>query len=93
MLRRSNGSAAMVARWDALLLAATVLGGSMAIENSHRVDTGAPDEDLTAAPACIDAQIAPRSGLRRDLGIDDGTSPGTDEDGARALAPDSCARE
>ena len=36
----------MLARWDALLIiAVAVAGGSMLIENSHRLDTGAPDED------------------------------------------------
>ena len=38
----------MIARLDALVVAMSVLGGSMLIENSHRVDTGAPDEGLVA---------------------------------------------
>ena len=42
----------MVARWDALLLAGVLAGGSMLIENSHRLDTGAPDEEIVAASTC-----------------------------------------
>ncbi len=41
----------MIARWDALLLAAILSGGSMLIENSHRVDTGATDDALASLPA------------------------------------------
>ena len=39
----------MLIRWDTLLIAAAVAGGSMLIENSHRVDTGAPDDEVVAA--------------------------------------------
>ncbi len=49
----------MVARWDAILLATAVAGGSMLIENSHRLDTGAPDEEVVATRAC-DTLIAAR---------------------------------
>jgi hypothetical protein len=42
----------MFARWDAILLAATLAGGSMLIENSHRLDTGAPDEEVVATSTC-----------------------------------------
>jgi hypothetical protein len=52
MLRRSNGRFHMVARWDVLLLAGVLAGGSMLIENSHRLDTGAPDEEIVAASTC-----------------------------------------
>jgi hypothetical protein len=37
--------------WDMLLVAAAVACGSMLIERSHRVDTGAPDEAIASAPA------------------------------------------
>jgi hypothetical protein len=40
----------MIARLDALVIALSVAGGSMLIENNHRLDTGAPDEGLVAAP-------------------------------------------
>jgi hypothetical protein len=53
---------AMVVRWDALLLAAVVAGGSMLIENSHRLDTGAPDEEVVASSTCGDDQVATRYG-------------------------------
>ena len=49
----------MVARWGAILLATAVAGGSMLIENSHRLDTGAPDEEIVAASTC-DTVIAAR---------------------------------
>jgi hypothetical protein len=53
MLRRSKRmESAMAARWDAILLATAVAGGSMLIENSHRLDTGAPDEEVVATRAC-----------------------------------------
>ena len=53
MLRRSKWTIPpMVARWDALLLAGVLAGGSMVIENSHRLDTGAPDEEIVAASTC-----------------------------------------
>jgi hypothetical protein len=42
----------MVARWDVILLATAVAGGSMLIENSHRLDTGAPDEEVVGVSAC-----------------------------------------
>jgi hypothetical protein len=57
--------AAMVVRWDALLLAATMAGGSMLIENSHRLDTGAPDEEVMASSTCRDDQVAARYGWNR----------------------------
>ena len=49
----------MVARWNALLLAGALAGGWMLIENSHRLDTGAPDEAVIAASTC-DAVAAER---------------------------------
>jgi len=49
----------MAVRWDAILLATAVAGGSMLIENSHRLDTGAPDEEIVAMSAC-DTVIAAR---------------------------------
>jgi hypothetical protein len=52
MLRRSKWTIPMVARWDALLLAGVLVGGSMVIEHSHRLDTGAPDEEIVAASTC-----------------------------------------
>lgn len=45
----------MIARWDVLLVAAVLSGGSMMIENSHRVDTGLADDPAAAAlPACAE---------------------------------------
>ncbi len=49
----------MAARWDVILLATAVAGGSMLIENSHRLDTGAPDEEAVATSTC-DAAVAAR---------------------------------
>ncbi len=48
----------MAVRWDAILLATAVAGGSMLIENSHRLDTGAPDEEAIAASTCT--AVGPR---------------------------------
>jgi len=60
----------MFPKWDAVVLAATLLGGSVMIESSHRVDTGAPDDDVVAAApatACDDAyQI---SGMQRETAV------------------------
>jgi len=56
MLRRTNKVIpAMIARWDVLVLAAVLSGGSMMIENSHRVDTGLADDAAAALPACTEA--------------------------------------
>jgi hypothetical protein len=49
---QQEDDSAMPARWDAILLATAVAGGSMLIENSHRLDTGAPDEEVVAISAC-----------------------------------------
>jgi hypothetical protein len=81
----------MLARWDALLLAATVAGGSMLIENSHRLDTGAPDDDVVAIheATCANAQ---RLSMRHRLALDDdGESGQIDE--ATADAPSECSDE
>jgi hypothetical protein len=60
----------MLIKWDTLLVAVAVVGGSVLIENSHRIDTGRPDDDVTAtAPAaCADTEIAVRivSGSQED---------------------------
>ncbi len=42
----------MIARWDVLLVAAALAGGSMLIESSHRLDTGAPDDEVAGASTC-----------------------------------------
>jgi len=47
-LQQPDG-AAMAARWDVILLATAIAGGSMLIESSHRLDTGAPDEEVAAS--------------------------------------------
>jgi hypothetical protein len=39
----------MVGRLDALALALALLAGTMAVEDSHRLDAGAPDDGLVAA--------------------------------------------
>ena len=57
----------MFPKWDAVVLAATLLGGSVLIESSHRVDTGAPDDEIAVASstACEDAEAYQMSGMRR----------------------------
>ena len=42
----------MVFKWDVLLLAGVLAGGWTLLEHSHRLDTGAPDEDIVAASTC-----------------------------------------
>ena len=66
MLRRSNGEIPVFPKWDVVVLAATLLGGSMVIESSHRVDTGAPDDAIATTPAnaCDDAHAYQLSGVR-----------------------------
>jgi hypothetical protein len=73
----------MVARWDAILLATAVAGGSMLIENSHRLDTGAPDEEVVAMSAC-DTVIAVRIWKQAE-------DAGNDTDAAQA--PSGCLSE
>jgi hypothetical protein len=89
MLRRSKWTIPkMVARWDVLLLAGVLAGGWTLIEHSHRLDTGAPDEEIVAASTCNAA--GPGHYDWKPL-----TRP-TDEDGdvaASAEAPSDCASE
>jgi hypothetical protein len=62
----------MIARWDVLLLAAAVAGGSMLIENSRRLDTGAPNEEAEASvSACQTAVMAYRADRRDGSTFDD----------------------
>jgi len=85
MLRRSKWTIPMVARWNVLLLAGVLAGGSMLIENSHRLDTGAPDEEIVAASAC-DGAAAERYAWKPF------TLPTSDDgdDTASAQAPTGC---
>jgi hypothetical protein len=79
---------AMVARWDVLLLAGVLAGGSMLIETSHRLDTGAPDAEVVAVSTC-DAAVAERydwKPLTRPTGDD------ADET-VSAQAPSGCTPE
>jgi hypothetical protein len=90
MLRRSKWTILpMVARWDALLVAAAVAGGSMLIENSHRLDTGAPDEEVVAISTCSDTLAGDRDAWKPL------TLPTGDEsyDADAPQAPSACASE
>jgi hypothetical protein len=61
----------MLARLDALVVVLSVAGGSMLIENSHRVDTGAPDEGLVAAaPALCRDEPAGRYDLNGQMALE-----------------------
>ena len=76
----------MLARLDVLVVALSVAGGSMLIENSHRLDTGAPDEEIVAASTCdpVGADQYDWKPLTRP----------TDDDGdAAASAPSGCASD
>jgi hypothetical protein len=74
----------MLIKWDTLLIAVAVVGGSVLIENSHRIDTGSPDDEVTAtAPAaCTDTRVAVTT-ASGDQAADDGAQ--TAQDAASAL--------
>jgi hypothetical protein len=74
----------MLIRWDTLLIAVAVVGGSVLIENGHRIDTGSPDDEVTAtAPAaCTDTRVAVTT-ASGDQAADDGAQ--TAQDAASAL--------
>ena len=90
MLRRSKWTIRMAIRWDALILASVLAGGSMLIENSHRLDTGAPDEEIVAASMC-DSVAGERYAWKPF------TQPTTSEDGddtaSAAQAPTACTAD
>jgi hypothetical protein len=88
MLRRSNGAIPMFPKWDAVVLAATLLGGSVVIESSHRVDTGAPDDVIGAAASACDYQL---SGMRHgtDVTNDEGFAA-SDATATDETTPNSC---
>ncbi len=81
MLRCSNKVIPpMIARWDALFLAAMFSIGSMLIEHSHRIDTAMADEaPALPASACADASEA-TPGTDADIGTQFFVS-GADDDG------------
>ena len=89
MLRRNNGVIPMVARLDAVILALTVLGGSVMIEDSRRVDTGAPDDGLVAAAAseCREDQGRGHALVDRETGFDGIVTVG---DADETAAPPAC---
>ena len=59
----------MAPRWDVLLVAAIVSGGSLWIESSQRIDTGAPDDGQAASSARLcTAAVTDRPA---DQGLDD----------------------
>jgi hypothetical protein len=74
----------MVLRWDVIVVAAAVAGGSMLIENSHRLDTGAPDEEVVATSACATV-VAAR--IWKPTTEDEGDTAGA------AQAPSGCQSE
>jgi hypothetical protein len=79
----------MLIKWDTLLVAVAVLGGSVLIENSHRVDTGMPDDEVTAtaAAACIDTQVTATL-ASGDQAADDGAQPARDSASALPACTD-----
>jgi len=89
MLRRSKWTIRMAIRWDALILAGVLAGGSMLIENSHRLDTGAPDEEIVAASTC-DGVAAERYEWKP---FAQPTSEDGDETAPAAQAPPGCSSD
>jgi hypothetical protein len=84
----------MFMRWDTLLIAAAVAGTSMLIESSHRIDTGAPDDEVvaTAPDACIEAPAATLYGWNRPtLSQSDEGVEATSDDAAVPAAPSACS--
>ena len=79
----------MVTRWDVVLLAAVLAGGSMLIENSHRLDTGAPDEEVVAASTCDAAEHYAWKPFTLPTGDDDGDNAGA----APTPTPSGCATD
>jgi hypothetical protein len=79
----------MVARWDVVLLAAVLAGGSMLIENSHRLDTGAPDEEVVAVSTCdaVAGEHYAWKPFTLPTGDDDGDNAGA------APAPSGCTTD
>jgi hypothetical protein len=81
-------------RLDAVALALSLLAGAVAIEDSHRLDTGAPDEGLVAAApgACSEDQM--RAAIARErrvafdgvVNVETGMTIGDAEDGPRLCA-------
>ena len=76
MLRRSKRTTRMAVRWDTLLLAGMLAGGSVLIENSHRLDTGAPDEEVVGASTCDAAEHYVWKPFTLPTGDDDGDTAG-----------------
>jgi hypothetical protein len=77
----------MLARLDVLVVVLSVAGGSMLIENSHRVDTGAPDEGLVAAaPALCRDEPAGRYDLNGQM-ASEGRGDAREPDDADATGP------
>jgi len=78
----------MVARWDVLLLAGVLAGGSMLIETSHRLDTGAPDAEIVAVSTCDAGAAEPYDWkpLTRPMGDDA-------DEAASAQPPTACTPE
>ncbi len=76
----------MIARWDTLLLAAVLSGGSMLIEHSHRIDTAmADDTPALPASACPDtSDLTPGTGS--DSGVQVSLSAADDD----AVVPPAC---
>jgi hypothetical protein len=72
MLRRRNWMILRCSGGDTLLVAVAVVGGSILIENSHRIDTSTPDDQaLASAPA--DCMVASAVIYREAIGqVDEG---------------------
>ena len=77
----------MLARLDVLVVALSVAGGSMLLENSHRIDTGAPDEGLVAAaPTLCQDERAGRYDVNRQIALEGG-GDAREPDDADATGP------
>jgi hypothetical protein len=82
----------MIPKWDAVVVAAAVVVGSMIIEHSHRVDTGAADDAITSSSDACDASSAyQQSGLRpaSQFNLEEGSSSADADD--TTAASSGCA--
>ena len=71
----------MLIRWNTLLIAVAVAGGLVLIENSHRIDTTTPDDEVVAN-APTDCTVVDAVGH--------GTTTGQSEENAAPALPPAC---
>ena len=79
----------MLIRWDTLLIAVAVAGGSVLIENSHRVDTGSPDDEVVASAPADCTAVSAVAYSRDTISQSDADDKAPSEDAAPSV-PSAC---